>query len=154
MPWTEEAVSRLLALSQEGKSLEEMGAIMGRKPGAIRTKLKRLRPGVSLKRVAWTEEDKALLVDLKEKFGLGWSEIAVRLGRPSGTCYTKYQYLKHVAAPKGPRVQTSNGMMIPREVFDERDRRQAAPLTVTGFVLGDPPIGFSALDRKMAGASA
>jgi len=153
LPWSDEECLKVQALAAEGKSLEEIGEIMGRKPGAVRTKLKRLRPGESLKRVSWTKEDIALLVNLKENARLGWSEIAIRLGRPSGTCYSKYQYLRHVGKT-GPRIQASNGMMIPKEVFDDRDRRQSAPITVTGFVLGDPPIGYSALDRKMAGAAA
>ena len=153
LPWSDEDCDKILALSQEGKTLEQIAEIMGRKAGAIRTKLKRLRPGVSLKRVSWSKEEKALLINLKENARLGWSEIAVRLGRPSGTCYSKYKYLKHIGST-GPRIQTTNGLMIPEQVLAERERRQSAPLTISAYVLGDPPRGYSALDRKREGAPA
>lgn len=37
---------------------------------------------------------------------------------------------------------------IPPEVVAEAVRRSSAPVTITGFVMGDPPIGYSALDRR------
>jgi hypothetical protein len=149
MVWSAEDCTKVLALADEGKSLEEIGSMMGRKPGSIRTKLKRLRPGTSLKLVAWTEADKKQLISLRDGAKLGWTEIGERLGRPSGTVYDKYKYLKH-ASSIGPRIQSTNGMLIPEEVLAERNRRQAAPITISAYVLGDPRPGFSALDRRPA----
>ena len=38
--------------------------------------------------------------------------------------------------------------VMPLEVFVDRAARQAAPRTITGMLCGDPPQGFSALDRR------
>jgi hypothetical protein len=40
---------------------------------------------------------------------------------------------------------------IPSDVLDDRERRMLAPRSITAFVLGDPPPGYSALDRKQSG---
>lgn len=37
---------------------------------------------------------------------------------------------------------------VPEDVFLEAQRRHGAPQTLTGFICGDPPIGYRALDRK------
>lgn len=150
-PWSVEDCVKVLALADEGKSLEEIGTLMGRKPGSIRTKIKRLRPGTSLKLVAWTEADKKQLLALRDGAKLGWTEIGARLGRPSGTVYDKYKYLKH-ASSIGPRIQSTNGMLIPEDVLADRERRQSAPLTISAYVLGDPRPGYSALDQKRVSA--
>jgi hypothetical protein len=146
-PWSVEDCVKVLALADEGKGLEEIGTLMGRKPGSVRTKIKRLRPGTSLKLVAWTEADKKQLLALRDGAKLGWTEIGTRLGRPSGTVYDKYKYLKNVGSV-GPRIQSANGMLIPEEVFADRERRNSAPLTISAYVLGDPRPGYSALDQK------
>jgi hypothetical protein len=39
----------------------------------------------------------------------------------------------------------------PPETLAERALRLSAPQTLTGALFGDPPIGFSALDRKLSG---
>lgn len=39
---------------------------------------------------------------------------------------------------------------IPEEVIVERVKRSTAARTLTGFVFGDPPLGFSALDKREA----
>lgn len=39
---------------------------------------------------------------------------------------------------------------IPEEVIVERVKRATAARTLTGFVFGDPPLGFSALDKREA----
>lgn len=43
---------------------------------------------------------------------------------------------------------------VPAEVIAAATKRAMAPRTVTGFVLGDPPIGYSALDMRRADAEA
>lgn len=40
---------------------------------------------------------------------------------------------------------------IPADVLDDRECRMSAPRTITASVLGDPPPGYSALDRKQSG---
>jgi hypothetical protein len=39
---------------------------------------------------------------------------------------------------------------IPEAVIVERVQRATAARTLTGFVFGDPPLGFSALDKREA----
>lgn len=39
-------------------------------------------------------------------------------------------------------------MVVPNDVAADAARRALAPVTITGFVMGDPPIGFSALDQR------
>lgn len=39
-------------------------------------------------------------------------------------------------------------IVVPDEVIAEAARRAAAPRSLTGIVMGDPPIGFSALERR------
>ncbi|WP_439400301.1 hypothetical protein ACRQ5Q_42870 (plasmid) [Bradyrhizobium sp. PMVTL-01] len=40
---------------------------------------------------------------------------------------------------------------VPDDVFEEAQRRNSAPRTITQSFFGDPPAGFSALDRKRCG---
>src|SRR6185312_7352486 len=54
---------------------------------------------------------------------------------------------KSTPRPDGP----STGPRADPGLFEERDRRLAAPKTLSGWLLGDPPVGFSALDRKRQG---
>lgn len=35
------------------------------------------------------------------------------------------------------------------EVLEEAARRMSAPRTLTGAIMGDPPIGYSALERRL-----
>lgn len=49
---------------------------------------------------------------------------------------------------------TEPRVVVPPDVVQEAQRRALAPRTITGWVCGDPPIGYSALDQRAAGASA
>jgi hypothetical protein len=40
---------------------------------------------------------------------------------------------------------------VPDDVLIERNARYSAPRTISASLLGDPPAGFSALDRKRQG---
>lgn len=41
-------------------------------------------------------------------------------------------------------------IVVPPEVIEERNQRCMAPQTLTGWRMGDPPVGFSALERRHA----
>ncbi len=43
-----------------------------------------------------------------------------------------------------------NATVIDKTILLDRERRMLAPRTLTGMILGDPPQGYSALDRKRA----
>jgi len=54
---------------------------------------------------------------------------------------------KSTPRPDGP----ATGPRADPGLFEERDRRLAAPRTIGQILMGDPPVGFSALDRKRQG---
>lgn len=99
VPWSDEDVARARAMYREGKRMAEIGAALGRSPGAVSHKLH---------------------------------------------------------APSSPVGRHELGLVtwgdskrdIPASVLIERERRVNAPRTLAGIILGDPPIGFSALDRR------
>jgi hypothetical protein len=56
-----------------------------------------------------------------------------------------------ILVPDGP---VSHRLVVPDSVLAERNARLAAPKTLTGIYCNDPPLGFSALDRKLSGVAA
>lgn len=63
--------------------------------------------------------------------------------------------IRHVDYFKDRRTRnkgeyTPRAPEIPEEVIVERVQRATAARTLTGFVFGDPPLGFSALDKREA----
>lgn len=46
------------------------------------------------------------------------------------------------------RLHVADYMTIPECVIEERNARAVAAKSLTGWVFGDPPIGYSALDRR------
>lgn len=101
------------------------------------------------KRHRWTPAEVERLRYLRDKEALSWSEIAADLGiETSAKCAAKYHdgaIRKRGEASKGPvRLQASTEMLIERELREAaRERR-----SLTGHFCGDPPVGFSALDRR------
>lgn len=115
--------------------------------------------------VKWTDEK---IAEMRRLRGLGfeWKEIATRLCSTIGVC--KYRWLmitktalqkriildqanernrrRHIKAPKIHRVEGS--AVVPESVLVERDARLAAPKSLTGWMFGDPPHGFSALEMR------
>lgn len=51
-----------------------------------------------------------------------------------------------------PTLYATAPVVIPPSVIDEAQKRLAAPKSLTGWICGDPPMGFSALDRREARA--
>jgi hypothetical protein len=52
-----------------------------------------------------------------------------------------------------PDKPAALAVRAPAEVMEDRARRMAAPKTITGMLCGDPPPGWSALDRKRQGVT-
>lgn len=118
----------------------------------------------------WGEDDIKLLLKLRgEK--LSFRDIADRLNRTAKGVQAGYykfsqpedrraaeraaraMYLKeHPTKPRGSSRNLINaprgGPRIPEETIENLRLRLSAPRTITGFVFGDPPIGFSALDMR------
>ena len=108
-----------------------------------------IRPPI---RRQWTDEEFARLVHMVEVDHLGFTEIGQRLGRGTSTCYQKYHYANSV------RAQSAHDQQLPRaseRAINERDRYNAAlhARDLTATLCGDPPPGYSALDRKRSAAT-
>lgn len=59
--------------------------------------------------------------------------------------------LERTYAPESLGFMCDTPQPIPPDfVLAERDRRLSAPMTLTMLLTGDPPVGFSALDRLRA----
>jgi hypothetical protein len=148
MKWSDKEVSELLAMRESGASTVEMGRRLFRTRHAIYVKLAKLdKPVIRQGQKEWSVAEKSQLVYLKEVVGLGWTEISRRMGRPSGTVYSKYAYIRNFASTKHndqPVVAK-----IPQETISEwRYRRALSPSNLTAHFCGDPLPGYSALDRR------
>jgi hypothetical protein len=119
----------------------------------------------------WSPEESALAVDLHAA-GLSGPEIAERLGRHRGTVHAHVQMA--IADPKKradllarQKAHSERGHRIQREreakvlgrppgsvrvdpmLLQEREQRCALrPRDLTAALMGDPPVGYSALERR------
>lgn len=118
----------------------------------------------------WTAEDDALLLRLRAE-KIAYKEIAKVMGRSIEALDSRRRILSLSEAQMRElrdrknlqrktnyqdrfRNTTSDPARIPDHVLTDRAARLCAPVTPNVIILGDPPIGFSALDRKLAGATA
>lgn len=105
--------------------------------------------------VRWTEEENAELIARKDR-GEIFTAIGIILNRTQWSCKVRYHALKRgTAATPGEVTVTQR---TTREEGNERIHevrcemlRYASPF---GELLGEPPIGRSALDRKRMGVGA
>jgi hypothetical protein len=115
-------------------------------------------------RAKFTEEQKASMRQLREVFGLTWEQVGKRFGVGAKTAHAAIdpEYNKKYRAQlveQGVRRKERGykpidddrirSVSIPQSVVDERERRLSAGFrSIADQVLGCPPIGFSALDRR------
>jgi hypothetical protein len=80
---------------------------------------------------------------------LSYAEIDRRLGRRTGSTQGKFDY---IASQNAKEPHIAGSMRAPEFVLAERDKRSAAAdlRDQTATFFGDPPPGYSALDRKRA----
>ena len=118
----------------------------------------------------WTDEEVERLNSYLAE-GLSVPEIASKLDRSIASVHSKIDYMqmtpeerehkreRHRAYhrqnrsnsrnPHHENAQTVMSCRPSEEALKERDVRYATPFRdLTGFLLGDPPIGYSALDRR------
>ncbi len=96
--------------------------------------------------VYWTEPQIKLLFKLRDERGLEWWQIAERLGRPKDSCKVKYANItSRRRAERGESLQAA-----PNAAVIDRERREhaRAGASITARFFGDPPPGYSALDRR------
>jgi hypothetical protein len=99
----------------------------------------------------WSADELEQLVNLRRQAGLDWSEIAIRLDRTESGVKSKMKYIQYEAerSAKQPSVPFEREP-IPDSVLIDRARRLAASARdLTASICGDPPRGYSALDRRM-----
>jgi hypothetical protein len=94
----------------------------------------------------WTPADDALLRELREDEGLEWDAIAPIIGRTDRACASRYERLTSRTRYTAADPKASPAATIAASKREEaRDR-----LDLTGRIFGDPPPGYSALDRMRA----
>lgn len=124
----------------------------------------------------WDEEETQRLRDLMKTHGRDFKAIGKLMGRTHQSCEHRWRWinmpadqlerrnaaeakrkkeLRAAEASEGPAKAydfiVRKTMIVPDDVFTERNQRLAAPRTIGSLILGDPLPGFSALDRKRQG---
>lgn len=100
------------------------------------------------KKSSWTSDDIIHVMHKRDVEKKRWKEIGAELGRSSTACHAKWDAIKN------PRVSFPRGPSVPRLVPDisaEQDRAfrvNLAPRDLTAAFFGDPPPGYSALDKR------
>jgi hypothetical protein len=97
------------------------------------------------KRIEANAPDAEVVASVAGKFNIETIRKALVAFRNHRKELDRKRYLPSMTAlkPSGPAVKA------PVDVNAERDRRLAAPpRDLTGLMFGDPPLGFSALDRR------
>jgi hypothetical protein len=101
----------------------------------------------------WTAAENADLIDRHDRLRQPFDEIALEIGRSPWGCKQQYHALKRgTAAPSVEAGKSGETKKTHREAMTERAQqalhkplRYASPF---GELLGEPPIGRSALDKK------
>lgn len=117
----------------------------------------------------WTDEETGQLLELMKTHGRNFKVIGHLLKRSPQSCEHRWRWtlltpeqvqertaldrIRQAAMRAKYRArqgQVPEKVEVPEDVLAERNIRLSAPRTTSAIVLGDPPIGFSALDRKRA----
>ena len=102
----------------------------------------------------WTDQDIADLLRLREVEHLTWNVIDQKLRRSKGGSQLKYGAVRSVRTERENRAghrHAGGGRAEPScEQLQAREARHAAAerMTPTAMFFGDPPPGYSALDRR------
>jgi hypothetical protein len=94
------------------------------------------------KDASWSMKELRAALRLKRK-GATCADIAPVLGKTAAAIEAKLK--RYGKAPMLPVVRTRESAVGAAEA---QTRRTACPRDLTGAICGDPPVGFSALDRK------
>jgi hypothetical protein len=122
----------------------------------------------------WSDEETQRLLDHMKVHGRDFKRIGKLMGRTHQSCEHRWRWINmppdqlksrsaREAARKAKLRQLEKGvrhdlpvrkMIVPDDVIVERDQKLSAPITIGSLILGDPPPGYSALDRKRQGLPA
>jgi hypothetical protein len=93
----------------------------------------------------WSDGEEATLRRMRDE-GATRTSISAALGRSVSSIQAKIETMLRQTVGTAGDVTRVN---VPESALVERARYLAAPpRDLTGFMLGDPPVGFSALERK------
>lgn len=121
---------------------EYVRATISRRAAGL-TKIRR-KPGANS---TWAPGEIAQLINLRDVDCLTWKEISKEMGRPLGTC--SYQYGQYEDANIAPKRDPAEGMRrVPEHLVEDARRRYLAERSITTAFFGDPPKGWSALEKK------
>jgi hypothetical protein len=120
--WTAEEITKLHLLLEEGKTHDAIARIMRCKPDRITN------------RICW-EKQSAEQRQARQTRVQEWRHR---------TRKTPRSYVGHPTAHFAERP----GARPPSELIEDAQRRALAPRSISAFVFGDPPPGYSALDRR------
>jgi hypothetical protein len=112
----------------------------------------------------WTPPEDALLLKFRAE-GMGWGSIGVRLDRQASQCAAHYWYLRGqkvsdlgIKSLKDIDAERARRHKAEQHALELRDRRELSRLerdesalragVLTPIYFGDPPPGYSALDRR------
>lgn len=118
--------------------------------------------------VRWSAAETQQLRDLVSVHGRHWDKIGAIMSRSAKSVQHRWFFLNSTPderragrkldlSDKKPRSYihghpgaSVRPLDIPEEVLIERNLRVSTPRTIGAAILGDPPPGYSALDRKRA----
>jgi hypothetical protein len=88
--------------------------------------------------------------------GFGWTTIAKETGVNNHRIRTavdpSFKFKRNATARERMSVGKTHRVMqpelVPWDIFAEAERAYSAPRTLTAILMGDPPAGRSALDKK------
>ena len=105
--------------------------------------------GMRKVRPFWNEDETNKAQTMKRN-GHTLDEIGKALGRTANAVSRRLSYFNlSVATKKQPHNLTGYSMSVPADVLESREVRLAAPQRdLTGHLFGDPPVGYSALERR------
>lgn len=171
--WNDDRIALLIhAREVEELNWVKVGMRLNISGESARKKYTAIRPpAVRVVWRAWTQDEIETLVRMRETEDADWSVVAAAIGRTVAACEVHYsKYCKgrpRVRRKPGPRQRESQARInaepifggqfkIPDDRFAERDARYEAAQrrTITQSIFGDPPPGFSHLDKVRSVASA
>ncbi|HYM33364.1 MAG TPA: SANT/Myb-like DNA-binding domain-containing protein [Candidatus Cybelea sp.] len=163
--WTEARLKRVQDLHAAGTPWHVIAAEMAATVDNCKVNLTKFRKkqGIARKQAPpWSAEEDSTLIQARQIDRKPWKEVAAIVGRPEGACIARRDILSaRDKAIEGPRRHNRGKGQTPPAVITIDDKAAAASLAyararaardLTASLMGDPPPGYSALDRKRGGA--
>lgn len=96
----------------------------------------------------WTTEQTDLARQMIER-GEDEAAFLTQLGRSKKSAIARVDRLKDRPMTRAcPNIPTSGRVEVPDHVKIEASQRAAAPRSLTAILCGDPPVGYTQLDRR------